>query len=146
MHLDDTLINEDPPRAIARIDLDGDITLIDPPIDHEPIRKTTASGEKEILKKSRPKAHISQPFPTFSFSYVDFPQKLANGKGERNTHSVVIFKILLRPIQETHSPRILLGLGRKDGVVEGGIDVVGFQVQVGEVGQGGVEGAGEKLE
>lgn len=73
-------------------------------------------------------------------------QKFAHGKEERNTHCVVIFEVLLRPIQKAYSARIVLGLGPKDGVVEGGVDVIGLQVQAGEVGQGSVKGAGEKLE
>ena len=70
----------------------------------------------------------------------------ACGKGESDTHGVVVVELLLRPIQEAHSRILLLGLGLKDGVIEDGVDVVGFQVQVGEVGQGSVEGPGEKLE
>lgn len=52
MHLDHTLINEDALRPVADIDLGGDVTLIETPIDHEPVRKAAASGEKEILNKS----------------------------------------------------------------------------------------------
>ena len=67
-------------------------------------------------------------------------------KGKANTHGIITLKLRLRPIQEAHSRITLLSLWSKDGIVEGRVDVIGFQVQVREIGQGSVEGSGEELE
>ena len=72
MHFDHTLIDEDALRPVADIDLGGDVTLIETLIDHEPIWKAAASGEKEILKqvvRRRLSANHYSPGSLFSFGF-----------------------------------------------------------------------------
>ena len=74
MHLDETLVDEDTLCPVPGIDLDGDITLIETPIDHKSIRKV-AAREQEIL---RVPGHVSQALFPPPFLLAPFDQKVAS--------------------------------------------------------------------